>query len=309
MLLPRFEYHEPGSVRVACRLLHDMGGEAKVLAGGTDLLVNMKKGLIRPSHLVSLERIAPLRRMEANKKGLILGGMTRVAHLARWEGLKGWAAGLAEAAVSLGTPLVRNRATVAGNLVTARPAADLAPPLMVLGARVHLQDMGGERELALEDFFLGPGQTAIGSGEILRAVKIDTPAPLTGSAYVKMGTRRTLEIALVNVAVALTLEAVDGPIGQARVALGAVGPVPLRAASAEACLVGHRPSVSLFAEAGKAAAQDAKPIDDHRGSAEYRLWIVETLVRRTLALAYARALGRDEGGGDPATAWARIPHA
>lgn len=291
-MLPRFEYHEPGTVRSACRLLHELRGEAKILAGGTDLLVNMKKGLIRPSHLVSLERIPVLRRMEAHKKGVVLGAMARVAGLARWEGLNGWAAALGEGAMSLGTPLVRNRATVAGNLVTARPAADLAPPLMVLGAKLSLQDLGGERELMLEDFFLGPGETAIRPGEILRAVKIDAPPPLTGSAYVKMGTRRTLEIAIVNVAAALTLEAADGPIGKARVALGAVGPVPLRASSAEACLVGNRPSESLFAEAGRAAAQDAKPIDDHRGSAEYRLWIVETLVRRTLGLAYARALGR-----------------
>ncbi|MGQ9653349.1 MAG: FAD binding domain-containing protein [Thermodesulfobacteriota bacterium] len=291
MLLPRFEYHEPGTVRSACRLLHELGGEAKALAGGTDLLVNMKKGLIRPSHLVSLEKIAPMRRMETHKKGLTLGAMARVAALAEWEGLNGWASALREGAMSLGTPLVRNRATLGGNLVTARPAADLAPPLMILGARVLLRDIGGERELMLEDFFLGPGDTAIRPGEILGAVRIDAPPPLTGSAYMKMGTRRTLEIALVNVAAALTLEAVDGPIARARVALGAVGPVPLRAGSAEACLMGNRPSESLFAEAGRAAAQDARPIDDHRGSAEYRLWIVETLVRRALSLAYARAMG------------------
>jgi len=289
MLLPRFEYHEPANVRAACQLLERLEGGGKVLAGGTDLLVNMKKGLVRPPHLVSLERIGPLRRMEARKGGIELGGMVRVAEVAQWERLNGWAAALAEGARSLGTPLVRNRATVAGNLVTARPAADLAPPLMVLGARVCLQTVGGRRELALEDFFLGPGETAIRPGEVLTAVRIDAPARLTGSAYVKMGVRRTLEIALVNVAAALTLEAPDGPVKAARVVLGAVGPVPLRAAAAEACLVGGRPSEALFAQAAEAAARDARPIDDYRGSAQYRRWLVEVLVRRTLGAACARA--------------------
>ncbi len=291
MLLPRFEYHEPASLEEASRILKDLGPQARLLAGGTDLLVNMKKGQVKPGHLVSLERVEGLQSMTVTNGGFGLGAMVRVASLARWANLPGWAKALAEGAESLGTPLVRNRATVAGNLVTARPAADLPPPLMALGARVCLLSKAGDREVSLETLFAGPGETRIRPEEILSEVRVDSPPGLTGSAYVKLGVRQTLEISIVNVAAALTLEKKGGPIVAARVVLGAVAPIPLRASSAENCLVGHKPSESLFEEAARAAATDARPIDDHRGSAEYRRWMVEVLTRRTLNLARIRAIG------------------
>jgi CO/xanthine dehydrogenase FAD-binding subunit len=290
MLLPRFEFHAPVSLGAACKILAELGSEAKILAGGTDLLVNMKKGLARPAHVVSLDRVRGLRGMRSRKGNLSLGGMIRVAELGACGALPVWAEGLAEAARCLGTPLVRNRATVAGNLVTARPAADLAPPLMALGARLLLRSTVEEREVAVDDFFRGPGQCAVRSDEILAEVRVNGPQHRTGSAYVKLGLRRTLEIALVNVASAISLVGKEGPIATARVALGAVAPAPIRSPSAEAMLVGRMPSEPLFAEAAKAAMGDAKPIDDYRGSAEYRRWMVEVLVRRTLNLAWQRAL-------------------
>jgi carbon-monoxide dehydrogenase medium subunit len=290
MLLPRFEYYEPSTLGEACRLLVDLGPQGKVLSGGTDLLVNMKKGLIGPSHLVSVHRIAELEPLTAANGALEIGGTVRAARLARWEALPGWAQALAEGARSLGTPLVRNRATVAGNVVTARPAADLPPPLMALGARARLVSPTGHREAPLDGFFVGPGQSRIRADEVLARLIVDSPPPWTGSAYIKLGVRRTLEIALVNVAAAITLEGRDGPIARARVVLGAVAPTPVRSPSAETSLVGERPGEALFAEAGKAAAKDARPIDDYRGSAQYRGWMVETLVRRALTLAWQRAL-------------------
>jgi carbon-monoxide dehydrogenase medium subunit len=137
---------------------------------------------------------------------------------------------------------------------------------------------------------VGPGQSRIRADEVLARLIVDSPPPWTGSAYIKLGVRRTLEIALVNVAAAITLEGRDGPIARARVVLGAVAPTPVRSPSAETSLVGERPGEALFAEAGKAAAKDARPIDDYRGSAQYRGWMVETLVRRALTLAWQRAL-------------------
>jgi len=289
MLLPRFEYHDPTELSEACRLMGELGDAARPLAGGTDLLVNMKKKIVTPSHLVSLGRIKALHEMGAENGGVRLGAGLTAAELAESEDIRTSYPAVADGASRLGSPLIRNLATLAGNLVSARPAADLPPPLMAYGARILLRSGSGERTLPLEDFFKGPGQTDAATDEILESVHLDEQPEASGAAYIKLGVRQTLEISIVNVAAFIALE--NDTIASARVVLGSVAPMPIRAPSAEKVLLGEKPSEALFARAGEAAAADAKPIDDFRASAEYRRDMVQVLTQRMLETALQRARG------------------
>lgn len=293
MLLPKFDYHLPKSLREACSLLDEFGAKAKVLAGGTDLLVNLKRKTISPEQVVSLNKVKGLDEATAKKgKGIVIGPLATAAYLAENELCRARMLVLAEGAGRLGSPLIRNRATIGGNVVTARPASDLAPPLMVLGASLILKSKEGEREVALEKFFKGPGKTSIKPKEILTQIFIPESDGPSASAYLKMGSRKTLEISLVNVASYIEVGP-DLAIRQARIALGAVAPTPVRAKAAEKFLKGKKPGGEndpLFREAGRAAVQDAKPITDHRGSAEYRQALIEILTARTLASAYSQIM-------------------
>jgi carbon-monoxide dehydrogenase medium subunit len=293
MLLPKFSYHEPRSVDEATRLLDEIGKEASVLAGGTDLLVNMKMGKTAPQHVVSLSRIEELKGVKKEQGSLTLGACVTAGELKEQEEIKAEFNGLCQSAGSLGSPLIRNLATVGGNIVTARPAADLPPSLMAYGASLVLRKDKGERILPLEGFFKGPGQTTIEPEEILCGVVLKEPPPYSGGGYVKLGVRKALEISLVNVAAFMALDGPNGPIKEARIVLGAVAPVPMRSPAAEAVLMGERPDDALFEKAGTAASKDARPIDDFRGSAEYRREMVKVLTRRALKLAYEEAKLRE----------------
>lgn len=293
MLLPKFNYHAPTSIDEACSLLGHYGAKAKVLAGGTDLLVNLKKKLLAPEQIISLNKIDGLTGVSDQKgKGISIGPLSTAAYLVGSRLIQEKGTVLGQGAGRLGSPLIRNRATVGGNLVTARPASDLAPPLLVLGASLILKGPKGERTVPLEDFILGPGQTAIQPDEILSQIFIPYFEGPSSGAYIKLGSRKALEISLVNVASFLALGP-DGSIEQARVALGAVGPTPLLSPSAAKVLKGVKPKDEkdpVFKEAAGAAAKDARPITDHRGSAEYRREMVEVLALRTLKAAYVQAM-------------------
>jgi CO/xanthine dehydrogenase FAD-binding subunit len=289
MLLPKFDYHVPTTIDEACSLLSHYGTKAKILAGGTDLLVNMKKKLLSPDQIISLNKIEGLKEATYQTgSGLSIGPLATAAYLAGSQPIQAHVPLLAQGAGRLGSPLIRNRATIGGNLITARPASDLAPPLLVLGAGLILKGPQGDRRLSIEQFFLGPGQTAIGTDEILAGIHIPHPQGPSAGAYLKLGTRKALEIALVNAASCLELAA-DGSIQKARVALGAVAPVPFLALSASKVLEGVKPKNTddpVFKEAAAAAARDSRPITDHRGSADYRREMVEVLTLRTLKTAY-----------------------
>jgi CO/xanthine dehydrogenase FAD-binding subunit len=293
MLLPKFDYHEPRSVDEATRLLDEIGNEASVLAGGTDLLVNMKLGKTAPKHVVSLSRIEDLKVVSREEGSLTLGACLTAGELKEQGEIKAEFNGLCQSAGSLGSPLIRNLATLGGNIVTARPAADLPPSLMAYGANIVLKKENGERTIPLEGFFKGPGQTTIEPEEILCGVVLKEPPPYSGGGYVKLGVRKALEISLVNVAAFMALDGPNGPIKEARIVLGAVAPIPTRSPSAEAVLMGERPDDELFEKAGTAASKDARPIDDFRGSAEYRREMVKVLTRRALKLAYEEAKLRE----------------
>jgi len=289
MLLPRFQYHEPATLAEACRTMAELGGTVRPIAGGTDLVVNMRRGAVTPEHVMSLGRIKELCAMDLSGRRFTIGACCTVASLAESSDLASQFHALHEGALSLGSPLVRNLATAGGNLVTARPAADLPPPLMACGGSVTLHSSQEQRVVPLDQFFLGPGRTVMKPSEILTSIVIETPPGFSGSSYIKLGTRRALEISIVSVACFLTLERPGGRIQSARIVLGAVAPVPMRARDAENALIGELLSHALLVKAGETAAGESKPIDDHRGTAAYRRDMVSVLTQKALQAALERA--------------------
>jgi CO/xanthine dehydrogenase FAD-binding subunit len=340
MILPRFDVLVPQSLDEACRMLTEYYPRGiQILAGGTDLLVNLRKpiipqhvprcdgcarhpaGMVRstidcdfwdsepladaggplrslhqdplkasPKFLISLHKLGELKGIKGLSDGALeIGAMTTITEIERSPEIRrSWQA-LAEGADNLGSPLVRNRGTLGGNIANARPAADLAVPTIGLGAKLTLRSLNGERTLASEDFPRAPGVTEIKPDEILTAVTYPASPPHSGSAYYKLATRKALEISMVGISVWLALESPDGPIKDVRITLGAVGPTPLVAESVKDILIGEIPDAALFRRAARAAAGDARPIDDHRGSARYRLQMVEHLSERLLKNACERA--------------------
>jgi CO/xanthine dehydrogenase FAD-binding subunit len=290
MLLPKFDYHEPPTLEEALHLLSEFGGNAKLLAGGTDVLVRMKLKVDKPTHLISVARIPGLDQViPRDRHGITVGGGVTASVLSSHELVMDRFAPLAVAAGKLGAPTIRNRATIGGNLVNARPAADFPPPCMVLNATLRLKSNAGERDIPVCDFFRGPGETVIEPHELLVAIDIETPPPWSGGAYIKLGQRKALEISMVNVAALLTLESPDGPITNARIALGAVAPTPVRAFAAEQLLIGEKPSEELFQKAGEVGVGMCSPITDHRGTMEYRCMMIEVLTKRALGMALEQA--------------------
>ena len=292
MLLPKFDYYEPQNMQEACKLIAKLKTDANIIAGGTDLLVNMKNKKVSPKCLVSLAGIPGLTDIEQKKKTFSIGSHAIIASLKESVSLKSSFPALAEAASVLGSPLIRNRATVGGNIVTARPAADLPPALMAYDAVLVLTGKDKKREMSLEDFLVGPGQTKIKPTEILTKIVLAVPPPHTGSSYIKLMHRRSLEIAIVAVASRITLDKPNGVIKTAKIILSAVAPKAVHAVSAEKMLVGEKPSEDLFAKAAASAMKDCKPITDIRGGKAYRHAMVETLTKRTLSAALKRAQGK-----------------
>jgi CO/xanthine dehydrogenase FAD-binding subunit len=270
-------------------MMAELGGVVRPIAGGTDLVVNMRRRTVAPEHVVSLGRIKELCDMDLSDRVFTIGACCTVASLAESAVIASRFHALNEGALSLGSPLVRNLATAGGNLVTARPAADLPPPLMAFGAGVTLQSSQEQRVVPLDQFFVGPGRTVMKPSEILTSIVFETSPPFSGSSYIKLGTRRALEISIVSVAAFLSLERPGGRIQSARIVLGAVAPVPTRARDAENMLIGEIPSQHFFVKAGETAAGESKPIDDHRGTAGYRRDMVAMLTRKTLQAAFERA--------------------
>jgi carbon-monoxide dehydrogenase medium subunit len=203
--------------------------------------------------------------------------------------LQGTFRSIAEGALAVGSPQIRNLATVGGNLVSARPCADSAPPLLCWDARLSLASVRGFRKVELAEFIRSPGRTIMRPDEIVIAIEIEPPRQPAGGAFLKLIRRATSEITIVSACVSLVLDNPEGPVSSARVALGSVAPIPMRARKAEELLAGEPASEALFDEAAAAAASEAVPIDDLRGSAAYRKEMVEVLVRRALMLALTRA--------------------
>ena len=291
MILPQFEYEAPRTIEDAVALLARAGADARVLAGGTDLLVKMKRGGLAARLVVSLGRVAGLAHVEpGDGGGLRVGALATMAHLANHRLLVGPWTGLAEGAASVGGPIVRNRATVGGNIVTARPCADTVPPLMALGARLRLQAEGATRTLDLDGFVTGPGETLIKPGEVLTAIEVPAPAsPHAGSCYLKITRRAAMEVTIVGCAASVELDEARGSVTRARLVFASVAPFSLRIGEAERVLEGHVPDDATVRAAAAVAARAARPIDDCRAPAWFRTEMVELTARRALGLALERA--------------------
>jgi len=291
--LRAFEYHAPASLNEAISLLEQHGENARPLAGGTDLIVQMKESATKfplPSHLVSLLRVPELRGIEfSDNQGLRIGAGATMTDVAESPVIRDRYTAIAEGAALVGSIQTMNMATVGGNLCNAAPSAEVAPPLLAFEAEAVIVGPSGRRSLPLEEFFLGPGKTVLASEELLGEVRVPLPPPGTGSAYMRHTPRKQMDIAVVGVGVVLTLA--GDRIARARVALGAVAPTPVRARQAEAALEGHPVSDELFARAAEAAARECSPISDVRGSAEFRRHIVRVTTERMLQLAADRARG------------------
>jgi len=285
-----FDYHEPGSVREAVELGARFGAEARYLAGGTDLLVQMRRGQMAPRHVVSLHRVPGLDAIDVNGS-IVLGALVTHRRLERSTHFGGALAALRESAAVVGGHQIRNVATVGGNVVNASPAADVVPVLLTLDARLTLLGPDGERSIPLETFAGAPGVTARRAGELLTRMTFPAPPPSSATAFLKAGRRRAMEISLVCVAVRLTLDAARERCLEARIALGAVAPTTMRARAAERSVEGRSLTAAVMAEAGRVAAGECQPISDVRASARYRALLVSTLVPRALARCGERIRG------------------
>ena len=277
--LGKFSYHQPQSLNEACLLLQKLAGEATILNGGSDVAVRINQGLYKP-HLVNIKFISALDYIKEDETGLRIGALSKLSAIAASPPVLKHFPVLVEAIKSIGTPQIRNLGTLSGNLCNASPVADSAPALLVLNARLTLQGVNGSREIALQDFHTGPGQTVLAAGELLTEIFIPWPSPGFSAVFGKHGPRKAADIAVVNVAMGLKFE--EDICVSAMVALGAVAPTLIRARQTEAALTGQKRSEIDAAAAGALAAAEAKPISDIRGSLEYRREIVAVLVERSL---------------------------
>lgn len=276
----RFAYHRPTSLKEALRLQADLPG-ARFVAGGTDLLVRMKNGEAAPEALVSLRNLAELQGIQVPERGdTVIGAATPIAALITHGRLAARYPVLIQAAGRLGSAQIRNAATVGGNLCNCSPCADTATPLLVLGARVRLAAAGGERELPLEDFIVGPGQTCSPPDEVLTAIVLPEPDP-SGKGWFEKKGRVRMDLAIASVCAWLDLD--GDTCTKARLAAGSSAPVPIRLTQAEVVLEGQALTPELASKAGERAAAQVSPISDLRASDSYRRHLVGVYVQRAIA--------------------------
>ncbi len=284
MYLPDFEYFTPDSVEEACQLLLKHGSKAKAIAGGTDVLIKMKKELLATEILVAIGQLPQLRKIEyVPGKGVVIGSAVTHNEVQNAKVLHDKYLSVAEAAHQMANSQVRNLGTVGGNISNAVPSADLPPILIALDTTVKIVGSKGERTLPLEDVFKGPNQTVLEHDELITEFVIPDDS-FTGSTYIKFGLRASGALAVVGVAAAVKME--GDIIKDARIVLGAVSPVPVRAKQAENFLKGKQAGEELFAEAGVIASGECRPISDIRASAEYRKDMVRVYTQRALQKAF-----------------------
>jgi xanthine dehydrogenase iron-sulfur cluster and FAD-binding subunit A len=289
----RFAYLEPESVPEAVQMLQEHGARAKVLAGGTDLIVHLKMERSAPDALISLGKIPGLDRIAIRDGHLHLGARATIRAIEQDERIRAYFSALTDACLNFSTTQVQTMGTVGGNLGNGSPASDTAPALIALGAEVELTGPDGQRRLPLEKFFTGPGKTVLQRGELITDVILPRPAEGTGSAFLKVS-RVAADIAKASAAVRLVRE--DDVVTGASMAFGSVGPTPLRTPKAEQALLGHPFSEELVTRVAQIASEEIAPIDDVRSTAVYRREAVRAMVYDGLHAAWRRA---GQGDGQP----------
>ena len=283
MALPQFDYIASQDVEELLGALARYGERARILAGGTDLVILLRERLVRAECLIDIGRVAGLRGIDQVKgNGITIGATTRIRDLQCSAVIHDDYFALCQAAGALGSTQIRDMATLGGNCCNGSPAADTPPALIALGATVSLASARGRRELPLEEFIQGVRKTVLEPDEFLESFHLPAAWPNSASRYAYAGLRDAMEIDIANIAVNLALTPDKGTVAQVRIAMGAVGATQLRARLAEAILLGNAPDTARIEEAALACAAEAKPIDDMRASAAYRKQVMVPLARRTL---------------------------
>jgi CO/xanthine dehydrogenase FAD-binding subunit len=279
--LQEFVYERPATIEEAVAAMR--GGDARALAGGTDLIPQLREGRRRAGRVVDLKHIPELTAISVLRDGgICIGAAANATALSRHAGILASYSAVAQSACLIGGVQVQNRASLGGNICNAAPSADAVPALLCCGARAVIAGEGGRRELPVEELFKGPGTTNLASGELLVSILLPPPVARSAAKYLRFTPRREMDIAVAGAGTWFRLDA-GGTIAEARIVLASVGPTPVRAPSAERKLIGERPSPALLEEAGRLAAGDARPISDTRGSADYRRSLVAVLTARALA--------------------------
>ena len=305
MNVPAFAYLHPDTLAEASSLLAQCGTQAKLMAGGTDVLVKMKQRRLVPPYLINLKGIPGIDYIRYEEdKGLHIGALASIESLKSSVIVRTKFPILHQAAAYMATVEIRNRATLVGNICNGSPSAETAPALIALGAMAHIVGPGGERSVAVEDFFVGPGSTVLAPGELVAEVFVPEPPLGSGGAYDKYSLRR-MDVAVVGAAVLVVPgqgsapvgaasdrpgdPATDAVIGDIKIVLSAVAPKPIRARRAEAVLQGKAPTASLVEEAACLAAEESRPITDIRGSTELRRNMVPVVTSRVIRQALKAA--------------------
>lgn len=288
-MLPEFELVTPRNVDEAVQVLGQLGDRARILAGGTDVLVQMRARQSRPEYLVDIKSLAELKGIEFSaERGLVIGALVTHHALETLPLIRENYPILYDGVSRVGSVQIRNRGTIGGNICNALPSADSIAPLLALGALLQIRGPKGDRQVAMEDFFLGPRKVALGSGEILTHIVVPPHPEPNGGAYVKFTRRKAMDLALLGVAVFLECESDGQTCRQARIALATAAPIPMRAHQAEAALQGKKLNSEVLQEAGEIAAREARPRTSWRSTEEYRRHLIKVLVPRAANLALER---------------------
>ena len=284
--LPKFEYLSPKSIKEAISLLAEHGPKAKLIAGGTDLISEMRWGEWRPQYVIGLSQIAGLDEIQFDQStGLRMGAACTIGEIERSKVIKECYPLLAQAASVLGSMEIRNRATVGGNLCTAAPSADMPPSLLVQGAKAVIATREGEKVVALEDFFTGPKKTILNHDEILVRLEMPPMEPNSAGEYIKFGRRNAMEIAMIGVAALITLEDGHNTCKAARLAFATAAPTPIRSKKAEKVLTGKKLTEEIIDRAAETASNEASPRTSWRSTEEYRRDLIRVLTRRAIQKA------------------------
>lgn len=281
--MKNFEYFAPQSLVEAMNFLDKYGDQSKILAGGTDLVVKMKNSRVAPAVIIDVKKIPELNRLEWKpNQAMYIGAAVPLSRIITFPPVKSKYNMLHEACSLIGSLQLRNRGTLGGNLCNAAPSADSAPALICLNAKIHISQTNGSRALPLESFFRGPGETVLNSRELVSGIEVPLPPEHTSGCYLRHTPRQDMDIAVVGVAALMVFDTTFKQCREARIALGAVAPTPIRVPQAEAILMDKPITETTIEEAAEKAAEAARPVSDIRGSADYRKEIVKTLTRRSL---------------------------
>jgi len=287
----RFAYQEARTLHEAVTLLGQTAG-ARLMAGATDVLIRWRQGVLKPPCVINIKRIPGLDEVSYSPgTGLRLGTLVTIRTLERHARIREHYPALAQAAMAFAGVQIRNLATIGGNVCNASPAGDTLPALLAYGAECRLVGPSGERLLPLEQFFLGPGRTALQPAELLVELRLPPPLPRTGALYIKHSPRSTMDIATVGVAAVISLAEPSGVCQEVKITLGAVAPTVVRATAAEDILRRQSVDAARLQQAAQAAGEAAQPIDDIRGTAAHRRRVIAPLVQRTLQYAVQMAQG------------------